>query len=74
MIRNDLTAIEIAVAKFEELLEKRKSKKIIRYPEIFSIFSWYHIKKQEARRALIELEKEGKIKNVPFHGVRVVRK
>ena len=72
MIINDPSAIELAVAKFVKLAEKRGSKKIIQYPEIFSIFSWYKIKKQEVRRILVELEKSGKIKNVPFHGVRFV--
>lgn len=69
---NNSKAIKNAVAKFEKLIEKKDPNQIMRYPEIFSMFSWYHVGKQEARRVLVELEKSGKIKNIPFHGVRFV--
>ena len=70
---NNPIANKFDESKFLQVLERHNTNQIIPFPELFSIFSWYHINKDEARRVLYDLEKKGVLKIVPFHGIRLLR-
>ncbi len=54
-----------------KVLEKRaiRRKNIITFPEINRCFSWFRVRKSERDSILYDLQIEGKIKLVPYHGI-----
>jgi hypothetical protein len=58
-------------SKFLHALRNRTYQKnrIIPFPEISRILSWWRIRKEERDDILFELQEQGYLKIVPFHGV-----
>ncbi|MFZ3384734.1 MAG: hypothetical protein WA144_12485 [Candidatus Methanoperedens sp.] len=72
MFINNSKGIKFDEPKFMQFLQRRGTNQIIRFPEVFQIFSWYRIKKDDAHRVLDDLQKKGIIKIIPFNGIRFV--
>lgn len=72
----DPTAIKgqgILYSKVVDALEGRAENGKVRFPEINHLFSWlFHLNKKEIRSLLKELEEEGYIRIVPFHGIELI--
>lgn len=58
------------------LFEKKiidSEKKVLRFPEVYHTLSWlFHLKRSEAFAFLKELQDEGYIRIVPFHGIELM--
>lgn len=49
--------------------------RIIPYPQVYHTLStMFHLSKYDSRTVLYELECAGLLKNVPYHGIRILRK
>ncbi len=45
--------------------------KIIPFPEVKRILSWWRVQKQERDELLYDLKDEGFLEIIPFHGIRI---
>ncbi|NJD54405.1 MAG: hypothetical protein FIB07_16270 [Candidatus Methanoperedens sp.] len=45
--------------------------KIISFPEVKRILSWWRVQKQERDELLYDLRDEGFLEIIPFHGIRI---